>query len=413
MSSNVVLKYGGTSVSTAERREIVAARIIERVRDGQRPVVVVSAMGRKGDPYATDTLIGLLKDIGGRVGARELDLMMSCGEIISAAVVAHLLTARGCPATALTGAQAGIITEAAPGKARITRIDPSRMLRELNEYKVAVVAGFQGMTSPLVDTGDVTTLGRGGSDTTAVALAAALKADACYIYTDVDGVYTGDPRVIPEARRVPHLSYEEALELCRYGAKVVHPRAVELGYTHGVRIWVGHYEGKGEGSWIEEAARMEISNRVTGVSTEKGLCLITAADVPNVAGVAEVFVKPLIDAHIEFKLLQSGSVIDRAMMSYEIRPDDLQAALKLLQAAAARYPGVRIESRSNLGRVTVVGTGIGHPEYLWQVLSTLKAVGANNYQIENFEHRISSYIDEKDVEAAGRALHAAFQLATS
>jgi aspartate kinase len=338
-----------------------------------------------------------------------MDLMMSCGEIISAATMAHLLTATGCRATALTGAQAGIMTEAAPGKARIVRIDPSRMLRELEEYSVAVVAGFQGITDSGV-AADVTTLGRGGSDTTAVALAAALHADACYIYTDVDGVYTADPRVVPNARRVPRLSYQESLELCRYGAKVVHPRAVELGFTHAVRIWVGHYEGQGEGSWIVKEADMEISNRVTGVSGEKGLCLITAADVPNQAGVAEVMIKPLLDAHIEFKLLQSGSVIEKATMSYEVKPDDLESAMATLSHVTGVYPGVRVECRRNLGRVTVVGTGIGHPEYLWRVLQTLKEVGANNYQIENFEHRISCYIDEKDVEAATRALHDAFEL---
>ncbi|MHB2019132.1 MAG: aspartate kinase [Candidatus Xenobia bacterium] len=410
MEDICVLKFGGTSVSTEERREMVVQRVREFVAQGKRAVVVVSAMGRQGDPYATDTLIGLLRGAGGELNKRGLDLMMSCGEIIAAAIMAQLFTARGLSAVPLTGAQAGIVTEAAPGKARITRIDAGRLLRELEDNPVAVVAGFQGITSPIAGWGDVTTLGRGGSDTTAVALAAALKLPDCYIYTDVDGIYTCDPRLVAEARRVPELSYEEALELCRSGAKVVHARAVELAFTYGLKVFVGHYAQSGGGSWIMKGEDMEISNRVSGVTVQPGLCLITAADVPNVAGVAEAFVKPLIDARIEFKLLQSGSVIDRAMMSYEVSPADLPRALELLSASAAKFPRVQISSKPGLGRITVVGTGIGHPEYLWRVLDTLKQIGANNYQIENFEHRISSYIDEKDLAAAAKALHEAFEL---
>jgi aspartate kinase len=404
----LVQKYGGSSLTDETRRQRVVDRIAEAWRSGRRPVVVVSAMGRKGDPYATDTLIDLMRDAGDRRDLRELDLIMSCGEIISACVMSQTLNANGVPALALTGAQAGIFTEAAQGQARIARIEPERIVEETRK-RVVIIAGFQGITSPVMTWGEVTTLGRGGSDTTAVALAVALEQPECEIYTDVDGIYTSDPRMVNEARILRDMSYEEALELATHGGKVVHARAIELAYTHGVRILIANSQNKNPGTWIGGSS-LEITNRVTNVSLEKGLALITLANVPNVSGVAERVVKPLLDHKIPFKLLQSGSVFETAMMSFQVGPEDFQQALPLLQEAARDLEGTRVSSRDHIARVSVIGTGIGHPEYLMRVLHALKEANANNYQIEAFESRISCYIDDADVARAGELLHEIFEL---
>lgn len=415
----IVQKYGGSSLTDEVRRRTVVERIGEAYRAGRQPVVVVSAMGRSGDPYATDTLIGLLRAAGDRREQRELDLIMSCGELISAAVMSQTLNCHGVPAVALSGAQAGIVTEAVPGRARITRIEPGRILEEVRADRVVVIAGFQGITSPMMTWGEVTTLGRGGSDTTAVALSVALDQTECEIYTDVDGIFTSDPRLVPQARILPTMTYEEALELATHGGKVVHARAIELAFTYKVRVLVANSQNRNPGTWIGPAPAtspegrqesMEITNRVTNISLEKGLNLIALAQVPNVRGVAERFVEPLLAKGIPFKLLQSGSVFETAMMSFEVAEDDFEAALGVLTEAARSLEGTRVSSRAGLARVSVIGTGIGHPVYLQRVLHTLREVGANNYQIEAFEARISCYIDPDMLAEAGAALHREFGL---
>ena len=413
----IVQKYGGSSLTDEGRRRRVVERIGEAYRAGLRPVVVVSAMGRAGDPYATDTLIGLLRAAGDRRDQRELDLIMSCGELISAAVMSQTLNCSGIPAVALSGAQAGIVTEAVPGRARITRIDAGRIQEEVRADRVVVIAGFQGITSPQMTWGEVTTLGRGGSDTTAVALAVALEQPSCEIYTDVDGIYTSDPRLVPQARILPAMSYEEALELATHGGKVVHARAIELAYTYKVRVLVANSQNRNPGTWIGAEPRpdgqeeaVEITNRVTNISLEQGLNLITLAHVPNVKGVAEAFVEPLLEHGIPFKLLQSGSVFETAMMSFEVAGEDFERALALLGGTARGLEGTQVSSRAGLARLSVIGTGIGHPSYLQRVLRTLRDVGANNYQIEAFEARISCYIDPGVLAEAGAALHREFEL---
>jgi len=403
----LVQKYGGSSLTDESRRQRVAQRIGEAWREGRQPVVVVSAMGRSGDPYATDTLIGLLRAIGDRRDLRELDLIMSCGEIISAAVMSQTLNCAGVPSIALTGAQAGIVTEPAPGQARIARIEPARIVDEAKAGRVVIIAGFQGITSDVITWGDVTTLGRGGSDTTAVALAVALEQKECEIYTDVDGIFTSDPRIVSAASILRHMTYEEALELATHGGKVVHARAIELAYTYGVRVLVANSQNRNPGTWI--GGEMEISNRVTNVSLEKGLTLITLDNVPNVAGVAERCAKPLVEHRIPFKMLQSGSVFETALMSFQVAPEDAKEAERILHEVVEReLSGARISMRGGIARISVIGTGIGHPEYLLRVLHTLREAGANNYQIEAFESRISSYIDEADLARAGEMLHAQF-----
>lgn len=418
----LIQKYGGSSLTDEGRRRKVVERIGEAYRAGLQPVVVVSAMGRAGDPYATDTLIGLLRAAGDRMEQRELDLIMSCGELISSAVMSQTLNCTGIPAVALSGAQAGIVTEAVPGRARITRIEPGRILEEARAGRVVVIAGFQGITVPTMTWGEVTTLGRGGSDTTAVALAVALEQPCCEIYTDVDGIFTSDPRLVPRARILPTMTYEEALELATHGGKVVHARAIELAFTYKVRVLVANSQNRNPGTWIGPMPspsatnpeghehNVEITNRVTNISLEKGLNLVTLAHVPNVRGVAERFVEPLLEKGIPFKLLQSGSVFDTAMMSFEVASEDFEVALAVLTATAAGLDGTQVSSRAGLARLSVIGTGIGHPSYLKRVLHTLRDVGANNYQIEAFEARISCYIDPDVLGEAGEALHREFEL---
>lgn len=407
----LVQKYGGSSLTDESRRMRVVERIAASWRSGRRPVVVVSAMGRSGDPYATDTLIGLMRTAGDRRDLRELDLIMSCGEIISACVMSQTLNAHGVPALALTGAQAGIVTEAAQGQARIARIEPHRIVEETKAGRVVIIAGFQGITSPVMTWGEVTTLGRGGSDTTAVALSVALDLKECEIYTDVDGIFTSDPRLVPRARILPAMTYDEALELATHGGKVVHARAIELAYTYGVRVLVANSQNRNAGTWIGGSDSVEIKNRVTNVSLEKGLTLITLASVPNVAGVAERCAEPLARQKIPFKMLQSGSVFDTAMMSFQVAPEDTPQALDLLQSLAAELgQGCSVSARGNIARVSVIGTGLGHADYLIRVLRVLRAAGANNYQIEAFESRISCYIDEADLARAGELLHEEFEL---
>ena len=318
----IVQKYGGTSVADAERIQNVARRVAARRAQGDDLVVVVSAMGD-----TTDHLIELAHQMTPEPEARELDLLLSTGEIVSCTLLSMALKALGCPAVALTGAQAGIGTDKRYGRARILRVDPSRIRAHLKEGRVPVVAGFQGITEEM----DITTLGRGGSDTTAVALAAALGAARCEIYTDVEGIYTADPRIEPAARKLPVISYEEMLELASYGARVMHSRAVELGWAYKVPIYVASSFSDAPGTLIcEGGEEMEQRNKVMGIAHDVDVGRITLRGVPDRPGIATALFGPLAEAGISVDtIVQNASVERLTDLTFTVAKTDLSRAHQL------------------------------------------------------------------------------------
>ena len=297
----VVQKYGGSSVADAQRIAHVAQRVAARREAGDQVVVVVSAMGD-----TTDQLVALAQQISDEPEARELDLLLSTGEIVSSTLLAMALKHLGHPAIALSGAQAGIGTDKRYGRARILKVDPQRVIRELETDSIVIIAGFQGITEEL----DITTLGRGGSDTTAVALAVALQAQRCEIYSDVDGVYTADPRIEPKARRVDEISHEEMLELASYGAKILHPRAVELGAVYDVPILVASSFSAGPGTLVHGgAAMMEQRNKVMSIAHDNDVGRITVRGVPDRPGIAAALFEPLAEHGISVDTIDRKSVV--------------------------------------------------------------------------------------------------------
>jgi aspartate kinase len=399
----LVQKYGGSSLATAERIRAVAARIIES-RHGSRPiVVVVSAMGD-----TTDELINLANQLADQPDTRELDLLLSTGETISCTLVAMTLRHLGFDAISLTGAQAGIRTDTTYSRARIVAVDPSRIHRELAAGRIVVVAGFQGMTDEL----DVTTLGRGGSDTTAVAMAAILKADFCEIYTDVDGVLSADPRIEPHARKIEEISYEEMLELAQQGAKVMHPRAVELGSVYGVPIHVRSSFNHSTGTLIHGGASVEVHNKVRGIAHDSDVAKITVQGVPDRPGIAAAIFQPLADANISVDVIvQNASVHGITDLSFTVARPDLNQALRLVQSIAERMQAVAVVSSASLSKVSIVGTGMQHhPGYAARMFSALSSRGINIEMITTSEIRITCLIDAAETTPAVQALHEAFQL---
>jgi aspartate kinase len=399
----LVQKYGGSSLATAERIRAVAKRIVES-RDHSRPiVVVVSAMGD-----TTDDLIDLAHQLAEEPDTREMDLLLSTGETISCTLVAMTLRHLGFDAISLTGAQAGIRTDTTHRRARIVAVDPSRILRELAAGRIVVVAGFQGMTDEL----DVTTLGRGGSDTTAVAMAAILKADLCEIYTDVDGVLSADPRVEPRARKIEEISYEEMLELAQQGAKVMHPRAVELGSVYGVPIHVRSSFNYSTGTLIHGGASVEVHNKVRGIAHDSDVAKITIQGVPDRPGIAAAIFQPLADASISVDVIvQNASVHGITDLSFTVAQPDLNQALRLVQPVAEQMQAVAVVSSASLSKVSIVGTGMQHhPGYASRMFDALSSRGINIEMITTSEIRITCLIDSAETANAVQALHEAFQL---
>ncbi|HEX9015694.1 MAG TPA: aspartate kinase, partial [Chloroflexota bacterium] len=341
----IVQKYGGSSVATAERILNVARRIVATKEAGNGVVVVVSAMGK-----TTDNLIKLAREVAQEPDERELDLLLSTGEMVSCTLMAMALREMGHDAISLTAGQAGIRTDSLYGRARIESVDASRMTRELEAGKLVIVTGFQGVT----DQFDVTTLGRGGSDTTAVALAVALKADRCDIYTDVDGVYTADPRIVPEASKLPEISYEEMLEMAQLGSKVMHPRSVELGEAYGMPIMVRSSFNDEPGTLIHKDERMETRKRVRGIAHEKNVCKITLVSVPDRPGLAAEVFEPLADSGVSVDVIvQNVSVKGATDLSFTVGRTDLSKALKIVEPVAKRIGAREVQSAENLGKVSV------------------------------------------------------------
>lgn len=394
-------KYGGTSVATPARIRRVSRRIAESVGAGQAVVVVVSAMG-----HTTDRLIRLAGQVSPSPAARELDMLTANGETITAPLVAMCLQAIGVPAISLTGLQAGVRTSGHHSKARIRQIDTQRLRAELAAGRVCVVAGFQGVS----ETGDITTLGRGGSDTTAVALAAALGSPVCEIYTDVDGIYSGDPRIVSRPRQISHISYEEMLELAAVGARVMHPRAVELGELYNIVINVRSSFKKGVGTMIVGQVPMEDRNRVRGVAHESNVAKITVRGVPDRPGVAAALFEPLGAAAISVDVIvQNVGITGATDITFTVADDELAQAVELVQQASRAVGAGEVLSSGGLAKLSIIGTGmLGTPGIAARMFRVLAEAKINIEMISTSEIRITCLVDRARAEDGVRALHQAF-----
>ncbi|MGH7762971.1 MAG: aspartate kinase [Candidatus Dormibacteraceae bacterium] len=399
----VVQKYGGTSVGTAARIRRVSRRIADTVAKGSQVVAVVSAMGR-----TTDRLIALAESVNPEPSARELDMLVANGETITAPLVAMCLEGMGVPAISLSGLQAGVRTSAHHSRARIRDIKPDRILEALSQGKVAVVAGFQGVTEDL----EVTTLGRGGSDTTAVALAAALNAASCEIYTDVDGIFTADPRVVKAARKLTHIRYDEMLELAAVGARVMHPRAVEIGELYRVPIHVRSSFHTGVGTMIVAQVPMEERQRVRGIAQETNVAKITVVGVPDRPGIAAAIFEPLGAAGISVDVIvQNIGRSGHTDLTFSVAHSELKAAEKLVKAAAKTINAKRVVSAGSVAKLSIVGTGmLGAPGIAGRMFRALADAGVNIEMISTSEIRITCLVARDQVEKGVRVLHKAFEL---
>jgi aspartate kinase len=414
----VVMKFGGSSVAGAERIKRVARRIARERADGSDLVVVVSAMGD-----TTDELLALAAGITDDPDPRELDVLLATGEHQSATLVSMALHATGVAAISLTGPQAGITTDGRYGKARIAGIDPRRIRAEIAGGKVVIVAGFQGMsvttggldntpTASDVHAAEITTLGRGGSDTTAVALAAQLGADRCQIFTDVRGIYTADPRIAADARQLPIIGYEEMMELANQGAQVMQVRAVELGWVNDVIIEVLSSFEDAPGTQIREDPLVEQRNKVRGLAHDRNVAKITLVDVPDRPGVARSVFEPLGDNGINVDMIVQnvghGGATD---LSFTIPRVELAKAKRILEPLVRELGFRDMTTDSSVAKVSIVGAGIQNaPGYAARMFGTLADAGINIEMISTSEIRITTIIAEDRVEEAVRALHAAFEL---
>jgi aspartate kinase len=401
--SLIVQKYGGSSVADAAKIKNVARRIVRTREAGYQVVVVVSAMGD-----TTDNLVRLAYQINEKPDTRELDVLLSTGEVVSSTLLAMALHSMNYPAISLTGAQAGITTDTAYSKARITNINPVRVERELEKGNIVIVAGFQGINEEM----DVTTLGRGGSDTTALALAASLGAEICQRYTDVDGIYTADPRLIPEAKKLSEISYEEMLEIASYGSKVIHPRAVELGELFNIPILVASSFNENPGTLIREEVSMEVRNKVRGIAHDLDVAKITVVGVPDKPGIAAGIFVPLAGAGISVDtIVQNASVENITDLTFTIARSQLQSAMAVVVPLAKSIGARECVSDDRLGKVSIIGTGMQNvPGYAARMFDTLSKEGINIQLISTSEIRITCIIEESKVKDAVRALHRAFEM---
>jgi aspartate kinase len=399
----IVQKYGGSSVANGERIKNVARRIAKIKDEGNEVVVVVSAMGD-----TTDKLINLAHQVSEQPSDRELDLLLSTGEVVSSTLLAMALDSLGYKAVSLSGVQAGIQTDSSYSRARILRVDPKRIANELGKGNIVIVAGFQGMTQDM----DITTLGRGGSDTTAVALAAALKAEICQIYTDVEGVYTADPHLVPEATKLKEVGYEEMLELASYGAKVIHPRAVELGELYDVPILVASSFSDSTGTFICKEASMEVRNKVRGIAHDTNVAKITVIGVPDKPGVAMSIFEPLAKANISVDtIVQNASVQNITDLTFTVAQTDLNKAMSIVEPVAKFLGAKQCIADATSAKVSIVGTGMQNtPGYAARMFRALYAEGINIQLITTSEIRITCIISEDKVKDAVQALHRAFEL---
>lgn len=401
--SIIVQKFGGTSVGTIERIQAVARRVVSTVQKGHQVVVVVSAMGK-----STDILVDMAKQITDDPHPREMDMLLTTGEQVSIALLTMALQEQGQAAVSMTGWQAGIMTEDIHMKARIDRIDTAPIIEALNQGSVVVVAGFQGVSAH----GEIMTLGRGGSDTTAVALAAALDGKRCEIYTDVDGVYTADPRIVPLARKLVSISHDEMLELATLGAGVLHPRAVECAKQHQVCVTVRSSFTETEGTMIEEEANMEQRLAVSGIAHDKNVAKITVADLPSrVEAMAKLFAV-LAEEHINVDVIvQSAYEANTANVSFSVGGDEVKKTLDVLLKHREALQFGYAMAEEELAKVSIVGAGmITNPGVAAQMFTCLADQGIEIKMVSTSEIKVSSIIPVERIEDAVQSLHTSFGL---
>jgi aspartate kinase len=405
----IVQKYGGSSVADAEGMKRVAARIVASKRDGNQVVVVVSAMGD-----TTDELIDLANQVTPIPNGRELDMLLTAGERISMALLAMAIASLGHEARSFTGSQAGVITDSSHGRARIIDVTPGRIQEALNEGAIAIVAGFQGISQ---DTKDITTLGRGGSDTTAVALAAALDADVCEIYTDVDGVFSADPRVVPSAKKLKSVTYDEMLELAASGAKVLHLRCVEYARRYDLPIHVRSSFSTNEGTWVvkdhPEGDQMEQAI-ISGIAHDKSEAKITIVGVPDRTGVAARIFQAIADNDINIDMIVqnvSAAATGLTDISFTLPKSEGANATQILQKLQGEVGFASILYDDQVGKISLVGAGMrSHPGVTATFFAAMAEAGINIEMISTSEIRISILCRVNDLEKGVRAAHTAFQL---
>jgi aspartate kinase len=400
----VVQKYGGTSVAGPEEIKRVARRVVETAERGNRVCVVVSAMGD-----TTDRLIDLARQISPDPHPREQDMLLTSGERISMALVAMAINDLGQEAASFTGSQAGIVTDTKHGKARIVEMRRGRVHQALEEGKIAIVAGFQGVSTSL----DVTTLGRGGSDTTAVALAAALGADVCEIYTDVDGVYTADPRIQPDARKLREVSYEEMLELAASGARVLALRSVEYARNHGVRLHVRSSFKPDEGTWVIKEEDMLEQAIISGIAHDKSEAKVTIRKVPDRPGVAGRTFRPLAEAGINIgEIVQNTSVAGLADISFTLPENEVERATPILDQLSREIEAEGFTCELEIAKVTVVGAGMkSNPGVAAAIFEALADAGINIEIISTSSIRVSCVVPSADAARAVNVIHERLLLA--
>lgn len=398
-----VYKFGGTSVGNVERIKAVAEKVKKAHDLGDQIVVVVSAMSGE-----TNRLVDLAKDMQQHPNEREMDVLLSTGEQVTVALLSMALHELGCDACSYTGSQVKILTDSSHTKARIRKIDDARIRAHLNEGKVVVVAGFQGVD----EHGNITTLGRGGSDTTAVALAAALKADECHIYTDVDGVYTTDPRVEPKARRLDKITFEEMLEMASLGSKVLQIRSVEFAGKYNVALRVLSSFTEGNGTLITYEESQVESALISGIAFNKDEAKLTITGVPDLPGVAFKILGPIADANIEIDMIIQNIADDATTdFTFTVHRNDYQRAKALLDKTCVELGARNVTGDDSIVKVSIVGVGMrSHAGIASTMFKALADEGINIRMISTSEIKISVVVDEKYLELAVRALHAAFNL---
>lgn len=412
----IVQKFGGSSVADPEHIKNVA-RIVKKTKQaGNKVVVVVSAPGD-----TTDDLITLSSGVTKFSYPREMDMLLSTGEQISISLLSMALQDMGMKAVSLTGWQAGISTEEVFGKAKILKIDPKAILAQLKNNKIVIVAGFQGITK----NGEITTLGRGGSDTTAVALASALKADVCDIYTDVNGIYTTDPRIVPQARRIKKISYDEVLEMASLGAKVLHPRAAEIGKVHGLKVRVrSTFQPSDEGTVLvctDKKHIAKIANHsggamektyVVSATSDKNQAKITIVRIPDKPGIVSKVFLPIAKEHINVDVIvQNASHEGYTDLSFTVSSDDLTKTLKIVGKVAKEIKAKEVLSSHDVAKVSIVGAGMySYPGVAAKMFASLAKAGINIEMISTSEIKISCVIKQKDADNAVRILHKEFSL---
>jgi aspartate kinase len=405
----LVQKYGGTSVADPDRIRAVADHVVRTRRGGDDVVVVVSAMGK-----TTDNLVRLANDVSAQPGGREMDMLLTAGERISMALLSMAVEDMGVPAMSFTGSQAGILTDTEHEKAKIIEIRADRIREALAAGKVAIVAGFQGVST----TRDITTLGRGGSDTTAVALAAALDGDVCEIYTDVEGVYTADPRIVPGARKLARVSFDEMLEMAATGGRVLALRSVEFARNHGVKVHVRSSFTWAPGTWVTEEEDMDTATEsmeqaiISGVTHDISESKVTIEQVPDRPGIAATIFRDLAEAGVNVDMIvQNVSTQGHTDISFTVPRSDTDNASRCMEKIVVDTEASGYRTDTNIGRVSLVGAGMKtHPGIAAKMFETLAAESVNIEMISTSTIRISCVVAEEDVERAVRALHAAFDL---